>query len=72
MWVTFTVALFISLIASYLFFTAHKRRPRALEGIVALTSMMICLGVAPAPIKVVLLVAIFVVEGWRLRWEKVH
>ena len=58
MWVVFTVSLLISLSATGLFVTAHNRRPRTLEGLIALASMMICLGIAPVPVKVVLLVAI--------------
>lgn len=70
MWPLFTVSLLISLSASCLFFLAHKRRPRTLEGLIALASMMICLGIAPLPVQVVLLSAIFAVVGWRIRWEK--
>lgn len=70
MWPLFTVSLLISLSATCLFFMAHKRRPRALEGLIALVSMMICLGIAPFPVQVVLLLAILAVVGWRIRWEK--
>ena len=70
MWTTFTISLLIALIASYFFFTAHRRRPRALEGMIALASTMICLGIAPVPIKIVLLITILGVEQWRVRWEK--
>ncbi|MEL6552528.1 MAG: hypothetical protein AAFQ63_03560 [Cyanobacteria bacterium J06621_11] len=70
MWPLFTVSLLISLSASCFFFMAHKRRPRTLEGLIALASMMICLGIAPFPIQVVLLSAIFAVVYWRVQWEK--
>lgn len=70
MWTTFTISLLISLIASYFFFTAHGRRSRALEGLIALASMMVCLGIAPVPVKIVLLLAILGVEQWRVRREK--
>ena len=72
MWTTFAIALTISLAAGYLFFTASDRGRRVLEGLVALGSMMICLGVAPWPVKVLLLIGIFTVEQYRVRWEKAH
>jgi len=70
MWPLFTVSLLISLSASYFFFMAHKRRPRTLEGLIALASIMICLGIAPFPMQIGLLLAIFAVIYWRVRWEK--
>lgn len=70
MWVIFTVSLLISLSASYFFFTAHKRRLRTVEGLIALAGMMICLGIAPFPVQIVLLLAILAAEQWRVRWEK--
>ncbi|MGB3295088.1 MAG: hypothetical protein WBB01_19065 [Phormidesmis sp.] len=72
MWTIFAIALTISLGAGYLFFTASDRRDRLLEGLVALGSMMICLGVAPWPVKVLLLAGIFIMEQYRVRWEKTH
>ena len=70
MWPLFTVSLLISLSASCLFFMAHKRRPRALEGLIASAGMMICLGIATFPIQAILLLIIFGVVYWRVRWEK--
>lgn len=72
MWTTFTIALAISLVTCYLFFTAHDRRKRVLEGLIAIGSMMICLAIAPFPIKILLLFSIFAMEQWRVQWEKVH
>ena len=72
MWTTFAIALTASLVTGYLFFTASDRRNRVLEGLVALGGIMICLGVAPWPVKVLLLVGIFTMEQYRVRWEKTH
>jgi len=70
MWTTFIIALSISLATGYFFFTAHNRRTRVLEGIVAAGSMMICLAIAPFSLKVLLLLFIFAMEQWRVQWEK--
>ena len=70
MWTTFTVSLLVSLSTGYFFFTAHDRRLRTTEGLIAAGSMMICLGIAPFPIQIVLLLVILAVEQWRIRWEK--
>lgn len=72
MWITFAIALSISLLSAYLCVTAHNRRSRALEGLIAIAAMMICLGVAPVPIQILLLVGIFAMEQWRVRWETAH
>ena len=72
MWTTFAIALTLSLATGYLFFTASDRRSRVLEGLVALGSMMVCLGVAPWPVKVLLLAGILAMEQWRVRWETSH
>lgn len=72
MWTTFAIALTIALVTGYLFFTASDRRSRVLEGLVALCGTMICLGIAPWPVKVPLLVGIFTMEQYRVRWEKTH
>ncbi len=72
MWTTLAIALTISLATGYLFFTASDRGSRVLEGLVTLGAMMICLGVAPWPVKVLLLIGIFTVEQYRVRWEKTH
>lgn len=70
MWTTFTIALLISLATGYFFFTAHDRRTRVLEGLIATGSMMVCLAIAPFTLKVLLLLSIFAMEQWRVRWEK--
>ena len=72
MWVTFSIALTICVIAGCLFFTAAGRKRRVLEGLLCLGSLFICLGVAPLPVKVLLLLGVFAVEQWRVRWESVH
>lgn len=72
MWITFIIALTISLLSAYLCVTAHDRRSRTLEGLIAVGAMMACLGMAPIPVKILLLVGIFAVEQWRIRWEKAH
>jgi Na+/H+-dicarboxylate symporter len=69
MWITFSAALIISLISGYFFFTANDRRSRVLEGFIALGSMMICLAVAPLVVKGLLLLGVFTLEQWRVRWE---
>ncbi len=70
MWITFAIAFAISVTTGYLFFTASDRRSRILEGLIATGSMMVCLAIAPLPIKVLLLLSIFAMEQWRVRWEK--
>lgn len=70
MWITFTIALLISLATGYLFFTVHDRHTIILEGLIATASMMVCLAIAPFAIKVLLLLFILAVEQWRVRWEK--
>ncbi|MEL6491097.1 MAG: hypothetical protein ABG776_09350 [Cyanobacteria bacterium J06555_13] len=72
MWITFAIALTISLLSAYFCVTAHNRRSRILEGLIAVAAMMICLGMAPIPVKVLLLVGIFAMEQWRVRWETAH
>ncbi|NJM98125.1 MAG: hypothetical protein HC800_14085 [Phormidesmis sp. RL_2_1] len=72
MWITFTIALTISITVGYFFFTASDRRQRILEGVIATGSMMVCLAIAPLPIKVLLLLSIFALEQWRVQWEKAH
>ncbi|MGB7088277.1 MAG: hypothetical protein WBD47_22160 [Phormidesmis sp.] len=72
MWVTFTIALTISSLSGYFFFTAHDRRSRLLEGLIALAAMMVCLGVAPLPVKGLLLLGVFAIEQWRVRWESAN
>lgn len=69
MWITFAIALAISLLTGYLFVTATDKRSRVFEGLIALGSMMICLGIAPWPVKGLLLLGIFGLEQWRVRWE---
>ena len=70
MWTTFTIALSISFATGYFFFTARDRHSRVLEGLIAIGSMMICLAIAPFPLKVLLLLFIFAMEQWRVQWEK--
>ena len=70
MWITFTIALTISVVAGYFFFTASDRRSRVLEGLTATGSMMVCLAIAPLPVQILLLLSIFAMEQWRVRWEK--
>ena len=72
MWTTFAITLILSLSTGYFFFVTRNRRVRLLEGLVAACSMMMCLGIAPVPIKVLLLVGIFAMEQWRVRWETTH
>jgi len=69
MLVTFVVAFAVSLVSGYFFFTAQDRRSRTIEGLVATGAMMICLGIAPFPVQVLLLLGIFGMEQWRVRWE---
>ncbi|MGB3786907.1 MAG: hypothetical protein WA949_02780 [Phormidesmis sp.] len=72
MWITLAIALTISLLSACSCVTSPNRRSRALEGLIAIAAMMICLGIAPIPIKILLLLGIFAMEQWRVRWETAH
>ena len=72
MWVTFSIALTICVAAGYLFFTAADRKSRVLEGLLCLGSLFVCLGIAPLPVQILLLLCVFAVEQWRVAWESGH
>ncbi|EDX83099.1 hypothetical protein S7335_277 [Synechococcus sp. PCC 7335] len=72
MWTTFTITLILSVTMGYLFFVTSNKHARFLEGLIAVGSMLACLGISPVPIKILLIFGILAMEQWRVRWETTH